>query len=211
MRDSRLELFLSPDILAEVRDVLSRPKTLRKFPALTPEAVDLFLGDLATHAKMLATVPKVYTLARDPKDEPYVDLAAASRARYLVSRDKDLLDLMGDDTFRQQFPGLTVIDPVTLLRELATDYPKTEPDRGLERTKRRREMRLSERRKHGHLDFLPILAASPFLLLATTAPGVSKASKSVMRPGVRLETDGGHGYCTHRNQPRAARPRHSKL
>jgi predicted nucleic acid-binding protein len=28
VRDGRLELFLSPDILAEVRDVLSRPKTL---------------------------------------------------------------------------------------------------------------------------------------------------------------------------------------
>jgi hypothetical protein len=57
-------------------------------------------------------------------------LAAATRARYLVTRDKDLLDLMGDDAFRQQFPGLAVIDPVTLRRELAMDVPKTELDRG---------------------------------------------------------------------------------
>jgi putative PIN family toxin of toxin-antitoxin system len=128
VRNGRLELFLSPDILAEVRDVLTRPKTLRKFPALTPKAVDVFLTDIATHATMLPTVPKVFTLARDPKDEPYVDLAAATQARYLVSRDKDLLDLMGDDAFRQQFPGLTVIDPVGLLRELATEHPKTKPD-----------------------------------------------------------------------------------
>ena len=34
VRAGRLELFLSPDILSEVRDVLTRPKTLRKFPAL---------------------------------------------------------------------------------------------------------------------------------------------------------------------------------
>ena len=130
VRDGRLELFLSPDILAEVRDVLNRPKTLRKFPALTPEAVDVFLGDVASHATTLPTVPKVFALARDPKDEPYVDLAVATGARYLISRDKDLLDLMGDDAFRQQFPGLTVIDPVALLRELALAHPNPEADRG---------------------------------------------------------------------------------
>jgi putative PIN family toxin of toxin-antitoxin system len=127
VRDGRLELFLTPDILAEVRDVLTRPKTLRKFPALTPEAVDVFLADLAGHATMLASVPKVFSLPRDPKDEPYIDLAAAAQARYLVSRDKDLLDLMGDAAFRQQFPSLTVIDPVALLRELA---PEPEPEQG---------------------------------------------------------------------------------
>jgi putative PIN family toxin of toxin-antitoxin system len=127
VRDGRLELFLSPDILAEVRDVLTRPRTLRKFPALTPEAVDVFLLDLASHATTLPAVPKVFSLARDPKDEPYIDLAAAAQARYLVSRDKDLLDLMNDDAFRQQFPDLSVIDPVALLRELA---PAPEPDQG---------------------------------------------------------------------------------
>ena len=79
----------------------------------------MFLADLASHATMLAAVPKVFPLPRDPKDEPYIDLAVAAQARYLVSRDNDLLDLMGDAAFRQQFPELTVIDPVALLRELA--------------------------------------------------------------------------------------------
>jgi putative PIN family toxin of toxin-antitoxin system len=129
VRDGRLELFVSPDILAEVRDVLTRPKTLRRFPALTPEAVDVFLLDLAGHATTLPAVPKLFSLARDPKDEPYIDLAAAAQARYLVSRDNDLLDLMGDAAFRQQFPGLTVIDPVALLRELAP-VPESDPDEG---------------------------------------------------------------------------------
>jgi putative PIN family toxin of toxin-antitoxin system len=131
VRDSRLELFLTPDILAEVRAVLTRPKTLRKFPALTPESVDVFLADLASHATTLAAVPKVFSLPRDPKDEPYIDLAAAAQAHYLVSRDNDLLDLMGDAAFRQQFPNLTVIDPVALLRELAPEpEPEQEPAEG---------------------------------------------------------------------------------
>jgi uncharacterized protein len=129
VRAGRLELVISPDILAEVRDVLTRPKTLRKFPALTPEAVDVFLADLAGHATTLAAAPKVFPLPRDPKDEPYIDLAVAAHARYLVSRDNDLLDLMSDAAFRKQFPELTVIDPVALLRELAPE-PDSEPEQG---------------------------------------------------------------------------------
>lgn len=34
---------------------------------------------------------------------------------------------MGDAAFRQQFPELTVVDPVALLRELA---PEREPEHG---------------------------------------------------------------------------------
>lgn len=74
VRDGRLELVVSPDILAEIRDVLTRPKVLRKFPALTPEAVEVFLAYLVGHATMLAATPKVFPLPRDPKDQPYIDL-----------------------------------------------------------------------------------------------------------------------------------------
>ena len=47
-------------------------------------------------AVVLTEIPKAFTLARDPKDEPYLNLALAAGARYLVTRDKDLLDLMSD-------------------------------------------------------------------------------------------------------------------
>jgi putative PIN family toxin of toxin-antitoxin system len=124
VRDGRLELIVSPDVLVEVRDVLTRPKSLRKFPALTLEAVELFLDDVTSHAITLADVPKVFKLARDPKDEPYLNLAIAAGARYLVSRDNDLLDLMRDEGFRRQYPDLAIIDPATLLRELRS-VPET--------------------------------------------------------------------------------------
>ena len=42
VRDGRLELVISPEIIAEVRDVLTRPKMLKKFPTLTVEAVEVF-------------------------------------------------------------------------------------------------------------------------------------------------------------------------
>jgi predicted nucleic acid-binding protein len=58
-------------------------------------------------------------MSRDPKDEPYLNLALATGANHLVTRDKDLLDLMHDETFRAQHPGLQIIDPPALLRDLA--------------------------------------------------------------------------------------------
>jgi predicted nucleic acid-binding protein len=56
---------------------------------------------------------------RDPDDEPFINLALVSEARYLVSRDKDLLDLAGDEGFQGSYPGLKILDPPALLRELA--------------------------------------------------------------------------------------------
>ena len=106
-------------MIAEVKDVLSRPKLRKKLPNLTPERAEAFLQDVASYAVSIDEVPEQYRYERDPKDEPYINLALAAGARYLVSRDKDLLDLMNDQGFRNTCPGLTVLDPPALLRELA--------------------------------------------------------------------------------------------
>ena len=45
----------------------------------------------------------MFTLARDPDDEPYLNLAIAVSADYLVTRDNDMLDLMHDAAFAAQF------------------------------------------------------------------------------------------------------------
>jgi putative PIN family toxin of toxin-antitoxin system len=120
--DGRVRLYTSPEVIAEVSDVLTRPKVRQKFSALTPDAVALFLQEVADQAMMLAEVPKVFTLERDPKDETYVNLALAAGARYLVSWDNDLLDLGNEDqeagkAFRQRFPDLIILNPMAFLRE----------------------------------------------------------------------------------------------
>jgi len=91
--EERVTLCLSAPILAEVRDVLTRPKTLRKFPLLSPEWTETFVRGAESKAVLLSEVPRVMALDRDPKDEPYLNLALAAQAQYLVSRDLDLLDL----------------------------------------------------------------------------------------------------------------------
>ncbi len=99
--------------------MLTRPKTLRRFPLLTTEWVETFLQNAEHKALVvLSDVPQAFPLERDPKDEPYLDLAVAAGARYLVSRDRDLLDLMNDAEFLGRFPDLTIVDPPAFLQAL---------------------------------------------------------------------------------------------
>ena len=74
LHDGAVTLFVSPDVIAEVRDVLTRPGGTAKFPALSPQHVDLFLGDLLSRPKMVMAVPSVFSLPRDKKDEPFLNL-----------------------------------------------------------------------------------------------------------------------------------------
>lgn len=120
-----VKLCMSPEVLAEIRDVLNRPEHQAKFPALTPAAVDAFLARYLRAASWFSSVPKVFELQRDPKDGKYVDLAVAAMAPYLVTTDRDLLDLMDGSTavgrdFVERFPGLRILDPITFLDAIAT-------------------------------------------------------------------------------------------
>jgi len=95
-----VSLFVSDEILAEVRDVLSHPKVR---------------DDVSRH----------FSYPRDPKDEKYIDLAVEVDARYIISRDKDLLDLMTGHTdeckdFRRRFRPLEVIEPVEFLKVVSS-------------------------------------------------------------------------------------------
>jgi uncharacterized protein len=68
-------------------------------------------------------VPALFPFERDPDDEPYLNLAVHAAAQYLVTRDRDLLDLAEPRTdaarqLKRTCPGLRVLDPVKLLREL---------------------------------------------------------------------------------------------
>jgi putative PIN family toxin of toxin-antitoxin system len=119
VRGGKLTLFVSPEVIAEARDVLGRSKLRRKLSALTSEAVEEFLRDVESRSVMVADVPRTFRLERDPKDERYLDLAIAAGAQYLVSWDRDLLDLLADEAFRQNFPNLSILDPPALLREFA--------------------------------------------------------------------------------------------
>jgi putative PIN family toxin of toxin-antitoxin system len=117
LRERRVLLCVSPQAVAEVRDVLTRPDVTAKFPALTSNAVDVFLAQILSEAKLVQPVQSHFSLPRDKKDEPYVNLAIQADAEFLVTwNDRHLSYLMRGDTpegqdFCRRFPRLTIADP----------------------------------------------------------------------------------------------------
>ena len=101
-----------------------------KFPArsgVRATRVDAFLAELIRFTERVGVVPPVFAFTRDSDDAVYVDLAVATGADYLVTRDKDLLDLSADTpdgrAFAARFPTLRVVDPVAFLSLLPDVQP----------------------------------------------------------------------------------------
>jgi uncharacterized protein len=119
----RFQLAFSPEIVTELHDVLYRSSLRQNFLLLTKEKADRLIELLLLRGKLFRNVPRRFELSRDPDDEPYLNLAIEAEADFLVTRDRDLLDLMRWDTkegrdFRSRFRELEILDPVTFLKEL---------------------------------------------------------------------------------------------
>jgi putative PIN family toxin of toxin-antitoxin system len=124
-----ISLYLSKPILREVRRILSDPVVRSKNPALTVDLVSAFLRKVAYRGNLVRDVPNIFDYPRDPEDERYIDLAAAIQADFLLTRDKDLLDLTSAPSllakqFRQRLAGLSILDPVQFLIELRRALPE---------------------------------------------------------------------------------------
>jgi uncharacterized protein len=109
-----ISLFVSESIIREVRDVLNRAEVRSQLPGINDRVVNAFLTKLEAKAILIANVPEEFHYERDPDDEMYINLAIVTNAAYLVSRDKDLLDLITTSTdiarqFRSRYPFLRVM------------------------------------------------------------------------------------------------------
>ncbi len=114
--------FSSEDTLAELADVVARPKLAKRL-AFAANSARVFIEAVRNGSTVLADVPLRFHYPRDPKDEPLVNLALAAGAKYLVTWDNDLLDLGNEGnaegaTLRVDAPGLTILTPPELLQVL---------------------------------------------------------------------------------------------
>jgi putative PIN family toxin of toxin-antitoxin system len=128
-RSGTLALITSSETVAELRGLLARPNIRKRFPHLTDQVAEELVTEVERISTSLDDVPRVFEYPRDPKDEPYINLAIAACADYLASRDKDLLDLMKDREFTTRFPGIHVLDPVSLLREIEEERKREQGPR----------------------------------------------------------------------------------
>jgi uncharacterized protein len=115
-----LRIFLSAHILRELREL---PAKIPARLGVTSERVEMLIVDLAKYTQPVEDVPNLSSYKRDPDDAPYVNLALATGANLVVSRDRDLLDLMeptNDDgvLLRARYPTFQVLTPPALLSEI---------------------------------------------------------------------------------------------
>jgi putative PIN family toxin of toxin-antitoxin system len=92
--DERLELVFSPVLIEELHGVLHRSR-LRRWISL--QLADEFIDGLAQDATMVGDPPALSGVSRDPGDDYLIALARATGVDYLVSGNRDLLDLEDSD------------------------------------------------------------------------------------------------------------------
>jgi putative PIN family toxin of toxin-antitoxin system len=122
----KFALAVSKQTLSEARDVLARSGLRLRYPSLTDERVDELLRRLVYRARVFRSVRRHFEYPRDPDDEPYLNLAIEAHADFIVTRDRDLLDLTRWDTeegrdFQKRFPFVSILDPVAFLKVIAEE------------------------------------------------------------------------------------------
>lgn len=85
------QLFVSEPIVKEYLEVLKRPELTSKFKTLKKMNYNKILKILSlAQAVETSNIPKA---SRDPKDNIFIATALEAEADYLISEDKDLLDI----------------------------------------------------------------------------------------------------------------------
>jgi putative PIN family toxin of toxin-antitoxin system len=88
----RYVIVLSPDIIREIISVLYRPSLRRRFPQMAePVHVRQILA--ALEQAEVVEPSKRLSVCRDPDDDKFFECAVEGRAQYIVSEDRDILDV----------------------------------------------------------------------------------------------------------------------
>lgn len=103
------QLFISEPIIKEILEVLRRPELTTKFQTLHKMDFSAVLN-LFGQAQSVE-VSKIPTISRDPKDNKFIATANEAGAEYLITEDKDLLDL-------KKYQSIKIIDTETFIRLL---------------------------------------------------------------------------------------------
>jgi len=98
------QLLVSEATLAELADVLARPKFASYVSIQDRQQFIRLLGRLAEMVPITHTIRE----CRDPKDDKFLELAVNGRANVLVTGDKDLLAL-------HPFRGIPILAPAQYL------------------------------------------------------------------------------------------------
>ncbi len=103
-------LWTSPALVAELQEILSRPKFARRFAALGSTPAILLDRYLAL-AQLVQAPALPAPVSRDPDDDQVIACAIAAQADLIVSGDDDLLSL-------RQHRGIAIVSAVQAVERI---------------------------------------------------------------------------------------------
>jgi putative PIN family toxin of toxin-antitoxin system len=106
----KLQLIISPPVKREYLRVLEA------YAGIAPDVLKLLEARLDTASYVTqVNLGTRFRLSRDATDNKFLDTARVGKAKYLVSRDRDLLDIPKADLRGLRFE---IVTPLELLQEL---------------------------------------------------------------------------------------------
>ena len=87
LRENKVRLIFSEELLNEILEVVSRPKMKKYF---TNQDVTNLLDGISEHADLVEVTSEI-NICRDKKDNFLLSLCVDSQANYLLTGDEDLL------------------------------------------------------------------------------------------------------------------------
>jgi putative PIN family toxin of toxin-antitoxin system len=85
-------IVLSPEIIEDILSVLYRPSLRRRFPEMAePARLKRILATLEEAEVVEPT--KELSVCGDPHDDKFFECVVEGRAQYIVSEDRDILDV----------------------------------------------------------------------------------------------------------------------
>lgn len=113
VRNSKMTMVSSPELLAELAEVIARPK-FDAILARSHTSREGALAEIRQLAEVIDPPPLPHPVCRDPDDDHVLALALAAQVDLIISGDEDLLVL-------QHFEGMPVEPPTKALAIVAHD------------------------------------------------------------------------------------------
>ncbi|MFN8625178.1 MAG: putative toxin-antitoxin system toxin component, PIN family [Candidatus Binatia bacterium] len=117
------DLFVSPELLAEYRDVPAHLRSSAKVSAYQHQALVSGIAAFVAEARLVVPTKPV-AICRDPADDMVLACCRAARATVLLTGDRDLLALAEKLPSLAGFRRLTVLTPRAFI-ELALHHSAT--------------------------------------------------------------------------------------
>jgi putative PIN family toxin of toxin-antitoxin system len=108
--EGKFKVFISEEILSEIKDVLKRPKF-----KLPPKYIKMIISEIESLSEICYTSEKVINICRDSNDHIILECALESKSDYIITGDEDLLSLnaykgikiLNSDSFLKYIDDLT--------------------------------------------------------------------------------------------------------